>query len=273
MIVFPNAKINLGLNITEKRSDGFHNLVSCFYPIGWSDALEVVENKKTVFNSSGLSIPPDGKENLVVRAFKMLKKDFQLPHLSIHLHKVIPTGAGLGGGSSDAAYMLNMINKMYNLYLDESFLMQYAAELGSDCSFFIPNQPAIVTGRGDELKEIDFSLKGRWLVLVYPAIHISTKEAYSGITPQMTSAEELEALILKGDLSEWRHYLKNDFEAHLFKNYPELATIKETLYQAGASYAAMSGSGSTVFGLFESEPDLKNCGFDPYTIWKEQLSH
>ncbi|HBH23461.1 MAG TPA: 4-(cytidine 5'-diphospho)-2-C-methyl-D-erythritol kinase [Cytophagales bacterium] len=271
MIVFPNAKINLGLYITEKRPDGYHNLISCFYPVGWSDALEVIEAKKTAFSSSGLSIPSDGKENLVMRAYKLLRRDFQLPNVEVHLHKVIPTGAGLGGGSSDAAHMLITLSEMFNLLLEDDILMQYAAELGSDCSFFISNKPSLVTGRGEELQEIDFSLKGMWLVLVYPDIHISTKEAYSGISPKMPE-NNVEKLIKDKKMDDWRQNLKNDFEPHLFQTHPELQRIKEDLYELGADYAAMSGSGSAVFGLYKNEPDLKG-HFSDFRVWAEQLKY
>jgi 4-diphosphocytidyl-2-C-methyl-D-erythritol kinase len=256
MLTFPNAKINLGLQITEKLSNGYHAINSCLYPIPLKDALEFVPaKKKTAFNSSGSSIPSDGKDNLVLRAYKLLKKDFQLPELNIHLHKNIPTGAGLGGGSSDAAFMLKALSDYYQLFLDDSFLESYAAQLGSDCPFFIQNKPAIASGTGTELEPCNVNLSCYHLVLIHPGLHISTKEAYAGTTPKEPE-HQLKEILEKSDISTWRETLVNDFEESIFKIQPILAEIKAELYEQGAIYAAMSGSGSSLFGIYKEQPPI-----------------
>lgn len=255
MLTFPNAKINLGLQITEKLSNGYHHINTCFYPIPLKDALEFVPSKKkTTFNSSGSSIPSDGKDNLVLRAYKLLKKDFQLPHLSIHLHKHIPIGAGLGGGSADAAFMLKALSDHFQLFLDDSFLESYAAELGSDCPFFIQNKPALASGTGIELEPFELNLSGKHMILVHPGIHVSTQQAYAGVTPKAPE-NELKKVLSTLDFSNWKEHLVNDFEESIFHMHPLLRDIKETLYNHGAVYAAMSGSGSSVFGIFEQKPE------------------
>lgn len=252
MISFPNAKINLGLHITSKRKDGYHEIETCLVPIPLFDALEMIVDKKPTWSSSGLSIPGDPKDNLILKAEKLIKKDFQgLPNLSIHLHKNIPMGAGLGGGSADGAFALKLMNNLFDLHLDDFFLEEYAAELGSDCPFFVENTPKIARGRGEILEPIDLSLKGSYLVLINPGIHVGTKEAYAGVTPGPPKVKLEEVL---ADRSRWKAELVNDFESSIFKNHPEIAEIKEKMYSAGAYYAAMSGSGSSVFGLFDYQP-------------------
>ncbi|GMQ31192.1 4-(cytidine 5'-diphospho)-2-C-methyl-D-erythritol kinase [Algoriphagus confluentis] len=253
MITFPNAKINLGLHITSKRKDGYHDIETCMVPIPLCDALEMVLDKKPSWNSSGLTIPGDPKDNLILKAEKLIRKDFQgLPNLSIHLHKNIPMGAGLGGGSADGAFALQLMNNLFDLHLDDFFLEEYAAQLGSDCPFFIENTPKIARGRGEILEPIDLLLKGSYLVLINPGIHVGTKEAYAGVTPCPPKVKLEEIL---ADRSLWKAELSNDFEPSIFKNHPEIAGIKEKMYEAGAFYSAMSGSGSSVFGLFEEKPN------------------
>lgn len=253
MITFPNAKINLGLHITEKRKDGFHEIETCMVPIPLFDALEMIVDKKGGWESTGLGIPGDPKDNLILKAEKLFRKDFQgLPNLKIHLHKTIPMGAGLGGGSADAAFALKLMNNLFDLHLDEFFLEEYAAQLGSDCPFFIENTPKIARGRGEILEPIEISLKGSFLVLIHPGIHVGTKEAYAGVTPRKPTFKLEEVLAEK---SRWKDELVNDFETSIFKSHPEIAEIKSKLYQSGAYYAAMSGSGSTVFGLFKEKPE------------------
>jgi len=255
MLVFPNAKINLGLQITERLPNGYHSINTCIYPIPLKDALEFVPaRKKTSFNSSGSSIPTDGKDNLVLRAYKLLKRDFQLPEIDIHLHKNIPIGAGLGGGSADAAFMLKALNEYFQLFLDDSILEDYASQLGSDCPFFIANQPAMAAGTGTDVQSLDFNLSGLHMILIHPGIHISTQEAYSGVTPKAPSSDLTEVLLSK-DFDRWRDELVNDFEESVFEKQPLLAEIKKELYDHGAVYAAMSGSGSSIFGLFEDKPE------------------
>ncbi|MDO8965452.1 4-(cytidine 5'-diphospho)-2-C-methyl-D-erythritol kinase [Algoriphagus sp.] len=262
MITFPNAKINLGLHITAKRKDGYHDIESCMVPIPLFDALEMILDKKATWNSSGLDIPGDPKDNLILKAEKLLRKDFQgLPNLNIHLHKNIPMGAGLGGGSADGAFALKLMNNLFDLHLDDFFLEEYATELGSDCPFFIANTPKIARGRGEILEPIDLSLQGTYLVLVNPGIHIGTKEAYAGVTPAPPKVKLEEVL---ADRSRWKAELVNDFEPSIFKNHPEIAEIKEKMYDAGAFYSAMSGSGSSVFGLFDTKPS--DVGFTVYNF-------
>lgn len=252
MVSFPNCKINLGLNILRKRPDGYHDLESVFYPISLSDILEITENQhKTELINTGLEIECPMDKNLCYKAYELLKKKFDLPHVRIHLHKIIPFGAGLGGGSSDAAYTIKLLNELFALNLSVAKMQKYAAMTGSDCAFFINNIPAIATGRGEILKKTDLNLSHYKILLIKPNIHISTAEAYSGIKPSMPeiSIEE----VIKKPLADWKFLLKNDFETHLFTKYSELAAIKETLYSSEAIYAAMSGSGSTVFGIYPKD--------------------
>ena len=253
MITFPNAKINLGLNIVSKRPDGYHNLETVFYPIPLCDALEIVpsETNETIFHPSGIAIAGDANDNLILKAYRLLKNDFDLPPVQIFLHKNIPFGAGLGGGSSDAAFMLKLLNDYANLGLSDSQLEDYAARLGADCPFFIRNKPVFAEGIGNIFSPIELSLKGYYLLLVKPDISVSTQEAYALIQPK--PAEESIVEILQRPVNEWKNRLKNDFEHSVFARYPKIGEIKEKLYQEGAVYAAMSGSGSAVFGLFEGE--------------------
>jgi 4-diphosphocytidyl-2-C-methyl-D-erythritol kinase len=253
MIVFPNAKINLGLQITEKLPNGYHSINSCLYPIPWSDIMEVIPSNKIAFNATGIEIPGKDEDDIVLKAYKLLRKDFPLPEINIHLHKMIPIGAGLGGGSSDAAFMLKFLSNEFQLFLETSVLEDYAAQLGSDCSFFINNLPALATGTGTDLEPLDIDLSGLHLLVINPGIHVSTSQAYSGVVPKKP-ATDLRALLSSKDFSRWQKELINDFEPSLFEQHSELPSIKQQLYQNGAVYASMSGSGSTMFGLFEKKP-------------------
>ncbi len=267
MISFPNAKINIGLYITEKRPDHFHNLESVFVPVGWTDVLEILPADETHFRSSGISIPGDASANLCLKAYEILKKDFALPPVSIHLHKVVPIGAGLGGGSSDAAFTLKMLNELFSLSLTDDQLEDYARPLGSDCAFFIRNKAKFCFGKGDEFSEIMLNLAGKSIILIYPAIHSSTAEAYAGITPK--AAPQKWTMIVQQPVETWKDMIHNDFETSLFPLHPQLKQLKQQLYEAGASYASMSGSGSTVFGIFEKDiPSDLGAGF---TFWKGKL--
>lgn len=257
MITFPNAKINLGLNIVEKRPDGYHNLETIFYPIHLEDALEVVPlNGSTQdydLKISGTPILGSPEDNLVVKAYRLLKEDFQLPPIHIYMYKHIPMGAGLGGGSSDAAFMLKLLNEKFNLGLTIEQMEAYASRLGADCAFFIKDRPVFATGIGNVFTPVDLSLKGMYIVLVKPDISVSTKEAYSLVTPQRPAKALTESI--KQPIETWKDSIANDFERSVFKAYPEIAAIKDKLYDMGAVYASMSGSGSTVFGIFrESVP-------------------
>jgi 4-diphosphocytidyl-2-C-methyl-D-erythritol kinase len=257
MISFPNCKINLGLHITRKRADGYHDLATVFVPVPWRDIIEVVSDKwivgskeKAEINITGLSVPGDTTSNLCIKAWELLKKDFpDLPPVHIHLHKIIPMGAGLGGGSADGAFVLKMLNEKYALGLSSSQLIAYALQLGSDCPFFIHNKPCFATGRGEILEPINLDLSNYQILLINPGIHINTKWAFEQITPQQPPRDLREVLTLP--ISEWKHYLYNDFEAPVAKANPIITTLKESLYADGALYAAMSGSGSTIFGIYD----------------------
>jgi 4-diphosphocytidyl-2-C-methyl-D-erythritol kinase len=254
MICFPSCKINLGLRITQKRADGFHALETVFFPISIKDALEIIIEPDAnaapiTFTSSGLAINGDPSDNLCFKAYELLKKDYPtIPNIKMHLHKQIPMGAGLGGGSSDGAFTLVALNQLFDLHIPEHKLMQYALTLGSDCPFFILNSPAYATSRGEILKPINVNLDGYTIIIVNPGIAISTKLAFSLITPKVPDSN-LEFIICES-VSTWKDNLINDFEEPIFNSFPELANIKETLYQKGAVYASMTGTGSTVYGIF-----------------------
>lgn len=255
MITFPNAKINLGLNIVEKRPDGYHNLETIFYPVPVEDALEVnilnEGNEKFRLHQAGLEIEGEAENNLVVKAYKLLDAEFNLPPVDIHLFKHIPSGAGLGGGSSDAAYMLKLLNEKFNLELTNETLEEYAARLGADCAFFIRNTPTYAEGIGNIFSPISLSLKGYQIVLVKPDIFVSTREAFAQIKPHRQTVPLKE--VIKYPMGEWRELMVNDFEESVFPQFPGIKEIKEKLYKQGAIYAAMTGSGSSVFGLFKPE--------------------
>ena len=251
MVVFPNAKINLGLNVVEKRPDGFHNIETVFYPIPLQDILEFQLAEKVAFKSSGIEIPHSTRGNLVVQAYQLLATDFKLPPVEFLLHKIIPIGAGLGGGSADASFALKALNDFFKLNCTEIQLEIYAAKLGSDCPFFIRNIPVYAEGKGDQFSPIDLSLKGMNLLLVNPGIHVSTQVAYAGVTPQK-SEKDLKK-ILKSSINNWKTELKNDFEKSVFKVHPQLAQIKQEMYDLGAIYVSMSGSGSSLFALFDNK--------------------
>lgn len=251
MITFPNCKINLGLRIIRKRPDGYHDLETIFYPIQIKDALEITSSEELSFHQSGIRF--EGEDNnICVQAYKLLKSEYsKIPPLSIHLLKCIPVGAGLGGGSSDAAYMLLMMNEKCSLGLSENELLNYATQLGSDCPFFILNKPCIGSGRGEQLEAVEIDLSSYTIVIVNPGIHISTAEAFSKIKPSMPSVSLKEASILP--IAEWKTNMVNDFEKSVFDLYPEISKIKDRMYAHGAVYASMSGSGSTVYGVFEKQ--------------------
>lgn len=251
MVTFPGCKINLGLHILRRRPDGYHDISTCFMPVPWSDILEVLPSESFAFSLSGLAIPGSVDENLCVKAWQLLSADFRLPGIQGHLHKIVPMGAGLGGGSADAASMLRLVDRTFALNLSAERLAEYALRLGSDCPYFLLEKPAIGQGRGEVLEPIPLSLKGYFLLIVVPPVHISTAEAYAGVTPK-TPGEDLQT-ILKRPLKEWKNKLVNDFESSVFGKFPEVAGIKEKLYGHGAVYASLSGSGSAVYGLFSQE--------------------
>ena len=256
MIVFPNAKINLGLYITEKRSDGFHNLESIFYPVDWKDILEITPSKTLSFTSTGIDIPSSTSDNLCTQAYKLLQQDHDIPPVDIHLHKMIPIGAGLGGGSADASFTLKALNELFKLELSNENLIIYAQQLGSDCAFFIENKATFAYEKGDHFKTLDLDLSSYWIKLINPNIHISTKEAYAGVYPNTAGYNLTELTDMF--IHEWKLYLQNDFEKSIFPNHPDIEEIKENLYHEGALYASMSGSGSTVYGIFQQEPSANS---------------
>jgi len=264
MICFPNAKINIGLNIVEKRTDGFHNIETIFYPIPLYDALEIIPAEKSTLTISGIDIPDAVENNLVMRAYQMIKADFDLPELSIYLHKNIPLGAGLGGGSSDAASMIKLLNGSFSLCLTFEQMENYASKLGSDCSFFIRNQPAFATQRGEILQPIELSLDSYLLAIIKPPVHISTRDAYRIISPKAPEKSINE--LVNSPIETWREIIQNDFESVIFPTFPLLKDIKEALYQQGAIYAAMSGSGSALYGIFPLDV-IPKIAIDGCFVW------
>jgi 4-diphosphocytidyl-2-C-methyl-D-erythritol kinase len=273
MVLFPNAKINIGLNILRKRDDGYHDIETIFYPIGLKDALEYVENggNEVNFAGSGLNLDINPEQNIVVKAYRLLQEDSVLPGLDIHLHKVIPFGAGLGGGSSDAAFFLRSLNDHFELNIPVEKLKFLAGRLGADCAFFLENKVAYATGTGSNLELLDFNLKGCYLVLVKPPFCVDTKTAYAGVVPSEYPFNFKE--IIGESISNWKGRIKNDFETTLFVKFHELAHLKSRLSDVGAVYASMSGSGSSVYGIFDQKPVVNPSDFPPGSfIWQEELS-
>jgi 4-diphosphocytidyl-2-C-methyl-D-erythritol kinase len=272
VVVFPNCKINLGLNVIRKRNDGYHDIETVFYPVPLQDALEAVQNdeweEKNIQSSipiaiginiqistSGLTLQGKNEDNICIKAYQLLKKDFsELPSIKLHLHKAIPAGAGLGGGSADGAFTLKLLNQKFNLGLSKEKLIDYSLELGSDCPFFIINTPCLATGRGEILEAIKPDLSAYKFILVNPGIHISTSEAFLLATPTLHSKSI--GQIVYQSIESWKEDLKNDFEEPVFKKHPEINLIKDELYKAGALYASMTGSGSTVYGIFEKDRNV-----------------
>ena len=269
MVSFPPCKINLGLNVIRKRPDGYHEIATCFYPVPWTDALEIVPSKNFTFSTSGDPVPGANADNLCVRAYELLRKDFALRPVNIHLLKKIPIGAGLGGGSADGAFVLNILNDLFALALGKEKLLEYAAMLGSDCPFFIEAKPAIGTGRGEILSPTNLSLKGKYLIIVKPEVSISTAQAFSETVPREPGLD-VRTIIEKHPIQEWKHTLKNDFEESTFRRFPVIEAMHTKLYAFGATYASMSGSGSAVFGIFEKEVDLRK-EFESLTYWAAYL--
>ena len=249
MIVYPNAKINIGLNVLEKQADGYHKLSSVFYPVNeLYDILEILPAKHFSFSSSGIAIP--GNSNICVKAFELLKADFEIANVIMHLHKQIPIGAGLGGGSADGAFALKALNEIFKLELSIIELEDYALQLGADCPFFIENSPKYITGIGEKMRNINLDLSSYKLKFIYPELHISTAEAYGGIIPSQPKKNLLD--LINQPIENWKKSVKNDFEVATFAKYPELAKMKEQLYADGAIYASMTGSGSVIYGVFVS---------------------
>jgi 4-diphosphocytidyl-2-C-methyl-D-erythritol kinase len=252
MVVFPNAKINIGLNVVSKRPDGYHNLETIFYPVSWRDALEMAESEETKLTTSGIEIDSPADKNLILKAYYLLQQQFKLPPVHFHLHKAIPFGAGLGGGSSDAAFTLKMLNEYFQLNLTDDKLENFAAQIGADCPFFIRNKPVFATGIGNEFHSIDLDLSDYHILILKPEFSVGTAEAYKNIIPRKPKFNLSE--ITRTAICDWKYLLINDFEESVFPKYPLIAELKQLLYDSGASFAAMSGSGSSVFGIFRNPP-------------------
>jgi 4-diphosphocytidyl-2-C-methyl-D-erythritol kinase len=273
MIVFPNAKINLGLHVTGKRPDGFHNLETVFYPIALHDALEInpASDGKTIFTTSGLPIPGEPESNLCIQAYNLLKSAISHPSsairypssaiipltsgIRIHLHKAMPMGAGLGGGSSDGAFTITLLNQLLGLGLQVPQMEDFARMLGSDCAFFIANKPVLASGRGDQFAQCAVELSGFQIAVVKPDVHVATAGAYEMLTPKQPERPIGEIIALP--VGSWKVDLVNDFEEPVFRKFPEIGEIKQKLYEAGAIYASMSGSGSAVYGIFNDKPRVE----------------
>ncbi|UZR93582.1 4-(cytidine 5'-diphospho)-2-C-methyl-D-erythritol kinase [Chondrinema litorale] len=255
MLVFPNAKINLGLNILNKRPDGYHNIASCFYPVEWCDVLEIVHSDKLEVSLTGIPIPGNKDQNLIVSAYHLIKQDFDISPVKIHLHKVIPIGAGLGGGSADCAFAIKVYNELFKLDLSTQQMEEYAGKLGSDCPFFIENKPVNVSGTGNIFEKTELSLAGKHILLVYPDLHISTVHAYSGVLPNEPQIKNAD--ILNQPIKNWKDNLVNDFERSVFPQFPATEKLKSSMYEHHAIYVSMTGSGSAVYGIFEEKPDIQ----------------
>jgi 4-diphosphocytidyl-2-C-methyl-D-erythritol kinase len=248
MILYPNAKINLGLNILSKRDDGFHNLISVFYPLhNYFDILEIVPATKFLFTTSGLNIP--GKTNLCEKAYALMNSKYNINPIHIHLHKNIPIGSGLGGGSSDASFVLKGINQLFNLNIDNHTLQNISLEIGADCPFFIQNKVKLVSGIGDVMNDIDLDISDYEIKVINTGIHISTKEAFSEIVCDNTN-NSLQNLVFL-PIEQWKYSITNDFEKNIFNKYPKIKESKQKLYDSGAIYSSMTGTGSAVYGLFK----------------------
>lgn len=268
MVSFPFCKINLGLQVVAKREDGFHDIQTCFYPVPWHDVLEIIPSQKFSFTQSGIPIPDNEEKNLCVRAYRKMQEEYDIPPVNIHLHKIIPMGAGLGGGSADAAFTLKTLDQVFALNAPLQKLSDIAAQLGSDCPFFLNNTPMLGAGRGGLLTPVALSLSGKFIVIVKPDIHVSTADAYKSVTPD--ASHKTISNILSKAVVEWESLLINDFERSVFQQYPQIAIIKEALYKEGAFYASMSGSGSAVFGLFDNVVKLQN-RFEGMDYWSGNL--
>ncbi len=270
MVVFPNAKINLGLNITEKRKDGFHNIETVFYPIGITDILEINKSHETCYKNTEIIIEKgDLQKNLCYKAYQILQKEYNLPPVNIHLHKKIPLGSGLGGGSSDASHTLLVLNQLFNLQLNKKDLANYAKQLGADCAFFMHNTPKLAYGTGDQLTKISVDLSGFYLMVIVPNIFVSTAKAYKNVKIKKNKIP-INKIIHKYPIEEWKELLINDFEDTVFEEFPLIGEIKDYLYHKGAVYASLSGSGSSLYGIFKTKPQIDSY-LKKFTNWVELL--
>lgn len=273
MIAFPHAKINLGLNVVSRRSDGYHNLETVFYPVQWCDVMEIIPGPQHTHgietHLSGIPVQGKHADNLCVKAYDLLRKNYSVRSVKLYLHKQIPMGAGLGGGSSDAAFFVKKMNDLFSLGISKPEMQLMVREIGADCAFFIEGNPVYAEERGDKFSPIDFSLAGYHVAIVYPGVHVSTASAFAGITvsePDMNCRE----VVSRYDISQWRAHLRNDFEQTVFSAHPEILSVKVKLMKAGAIYAQMSGSGSAVYGIFRNAPALK-AEFAGYPYWEGEF--
>ncbi|MFH2141569.1 MAG: 4-(cytidine 5'-diphospho)-2-C-methyl-D-erythritol kinase [Bacteroidota bacterium] len=268
MLKFPNSKINIGLNILSKRNDGYHNIETIFFPLQFSDILEIVPSESFSFKNTGIDVGTNYENNLVYKAYKLVKERYKIPEISIHLHKIIPTGAGLGGGSSDAVSTLKLLNEIFCLNIDKKTMSDLCNLLGSDCNFFLENKVSFAFEKGNLFSKTNISLKGYYLVLVYPNISINTKFAYKSVKPALP---EFRLSNIKNiGIEDWKRYIINDFEKTIFIHHPEISRIKEIMYSNGAVFASMSGSGSSVYGFFAEDPQINN-KFKNYFYYSELM--
>ncbi len=259
MLLFSNSKLNIGLNVTAKRTDGFHNIETIFYPINWCDALEVIENKEITtpieFTQSGLVIDSSLENNLIYKTWQLITQTKKIPPIKVHLHKNIPMGAGLGGGSANAAFFINSVNTLFNLNFSETDKLNIASKIGSDCAFFIKNKPVFAQGKGNEFSDTGLDLSSYYILIVFPDVLSSTKDAYLELRPKQTQ-HNLKLVVETEPIETWKDFVTNDFETVLFKKYPQIKQLKNLLYANNAIYASMSGSGSAVYGIFKQEPTI-----------------
>ncbi|MDR0823620.1 MAG: 4-(cytidine 5'-diphospho)-2-C-methyl-D-erythritol kinase [Prevotella sp.] len=271
MICFPNAKINLGLNIVSKRADGYHNLETVFYPVAIKDALEVIvrqEQDRDTFFEAGIKVDAEPGGNLVMKALTLMRAHYDFPSVEVHLLKKIPFGAGLGGGSADASFTLKLLNDTFRLGASDEELAALAVRLGADCPFFIYNRPVFASGIGEIFENTALSLKGFYFVLIKPDVHVSTKDAFADIRPCQPRLSL--KTIIKRPVAEWKELMVNDFEKSVFSKYPGIEAIKDDLYRRGALYASMSGSGSSVFGIFKEDLKGIETVYPDCFVWKGQ---
>lgn len=270
MILFPNAKINLGLHVLSRRVDGYHNIETMIVETGLSDILEFIEapDGKTEIVSTGRPVPGDAGHNLIIKAWQLMYEKYHIPSVKIHLHKIIPLGSGLGGGSSDAAFMLNGLSEYFELNLTSGKLRELVSSIGSDCAFFIDHRPAIVEGRGDILTPAPNFIQDLWLYIFYPGLHVSTSEAYKNVIPDNSRQRIID--VLNNPIDDWKHLLINDFESFASRRYPLINEIKQRLYRSGAIYASMTGSGSAVYGIFRDKPEPDD-ELKKWIIWEEKV--
>ncbi|MGF7140843.1 4-(cytidine 5'-diphospho)-2-C-methyl-D-erythritol kinase [Roseimarinus sediminis] len=269
MILYPNAKINIGLEVLRMRPDGFHDIETIFYPLNWCDLLEIIPSRKFSFSESGMLTGVSASENIAVKAYRLMHERYSLPPVAMHLHKQIPSGAGLGGGSSDAAHVLMGLNQLFDLQIDQNQLLDMAAQLGSDCPFFIINEPVLAEGRGEMLTKLTLDLKGWHLLVVKPAVHVSTADAYRNVHREVPG-QSLRKRIMQ-PVAQWKSIVDNKFEKSVFDVHPEIAAVKKKMYSMGAVYASMSGSGAAVYALFSSLEHNVAKHFENCTVWHQPI--